>query len=172
MIVALLIGFALAQPLSGSALAGIVHRVEAKEGAPAWPETGFVTDALRSLESMVVSYGFGLPILALLFLVNVVFPPAAVVTFPLKIAVIAILFAWDLCDYPLSIRGWPIAARVAFMKRNAAAMIGFGVGLGAPLAGPALRPRARPPGRGRGRGEAHGGHRARRSRGRRGRRRR
>ncbi len=130
MIVALLIGFGLAQPLSGSALAGIVHRVEAKEGAPAWPETGFVTDALRSLESMVVSYGFGLPILALLFLVNVVFPPAAVVTFPLKIAVIAILFAWDLCDYPLSIRGWPIAARVAFMKRNAAAMIGFGVGLG------------------------------------------
>lgn len=129
MVVALLVGFGLAQPLSGSALGGIVRRVEAREGAPAWPETGFVTDALRSLESMVVGYAFGLPALGLLFLINVVFPPAAVVTFPLKMVVIAITLAWDLCDYPLSLRGWPIAARISFMKRNAAAMIGFGFGL-------------------------------------------
>lgn len=128
-VLSLLVGLALAQPLSGTALAGIVRRAEAKEGAPSWPETGFFTDVLRSLESMVVSYAFGLPILGLLFFVNVVFPPATVVTFPLKMAVIALLLAWDLCDYPLSLRGLPIGTRVAFMKRNAAAMVGFGVGL-------------------------------------------
>jgi len=45
------------------------------------------------------------------------------------ILVTALLIAWDLCDYPLSIRGLPVGARVAFMKRHAGAMIGFGAGL-------------------------------------------
>ncbi|MFO0755892.1 MAG: EI24 domain-containing protein [Byssovorax sp.] len=129
LVLSLLLGFALAQPLSGSALGGIVRRIEAREGAPPRPETGFFTDVGRSLESMVVSYAFGLPILAVLLAVNFVFPPATLVTVPLKMATIALLLAWDLCDYPLSLHGMPIGARVAWMKRNAAAMLGFGAGL-------------------------------------------
>lgn len=128
-ILALAVGFGLAQPLSGFALERIVHHVEAQEGAPAWPQSSFLVNLQRSLASVAVSAAFGLPILALLFAVNFVFPPAVVVTFPLKIVVVALLVAWDLCDYPLSIRGVPIRERVAFMGRNAAAMVGFGVGL-------------------------------------------
>jgi CysZ protein len=124
-----LIGFALAQPLSGPALERIVRRVEGKLGAPPWPPTGFLEDILRSLQSVVVTYAFGLPLLTVLFLITVVFPPAAVVTTPLKIIVTALLLAWDLCDYPLSIRGVPVGVRVAFVKRNAGAMLGFGFGL-------------------------------------------
>lgn len=126
---ALLVGFALAQPLSGPALERIVRRVEAKLGAPSWPATTVLADVRRSLESVIVTYAFGLPILTALFLINLVFAPAVVITVPLKLAVLALLLAWDLCDYPLSIRGVPVAARVAFMKRNAAAMVGFGFGL-------------------------------------------
>lgn len=129
LLVALLIGFALAQPLAGPALERIVRRVEARLGAPPWPPTSFVTDVLRSLESVVVTYAFGLPILTVLFLVSLAFPPAALVTTPLKVLVTAIVVAWDLCDYPLSIRGVPVGARVLFMKRNATAMLGFGFGL-------------------------------------------
>jgi CysZ protein len=70
-----------------------------------------------------------MPILALLVVVNIVVPPAVVVTVPLKLVVVALLVAWDLCDYPLSIRGVPIRERVAFMGRNAGAMVGFGFGL-------------------------------------------
>ncbi|HLM76574.1 MAG TPA: hypothetical protein VK459_27920, partial [Polyangiaceae bacterium] len=36
---------------------------------------------------------------------------------------------WDLCDYPLSIRGVGVGERVAFFGRNIKAVLGFGVGL-------------------------------------------
>jgi CysZ protein len=126
---ALMVGFGLAQPLSGFALEKIVHHVEATEGVPAWPTTSFLVNLQRSLVSVVVSFVFGAPVLALLMIVNVVVPPAVVVTVPLKLIVVALLVAWDLCDYPLSIRGVPIRERVAFMARNASAMVGFGFGL-------------------------------------------
>ncbi len=129
LLVAALVGFGVAQPLSGPALNGIVRRAEADLGAPPRPHSGFVEDVGRALQSIAVSYAFGLPILAALALVSFFFPPAAIVTFPLKVLVLALLIAWDLCDYPLSIHGIPVAARVAFMSRNATAMIGFGFGL-------------------------------------------
>ena len=129
LILAALIGFALAQPLSGPALNRIVRRAEADLGAPAWPPSGALEDVGRALQSLAVGYALGLPVLALLALITVLAPPAAVVTVPLKLVVLALLFAWDLCDYPLSIHGMPVSARVAFVARNAGAMIGFGFGL-------------------------------------------
>jgi CysZ protein len=129
LILAGLVGFALAQPLSGPALNRIVRRAEADLGAPAWPPSGAVEDVGRALGSLAVGYALGLPVLAALALVTFLVPPAAVVTVPLKLMVLALLFAWDLCDYPLSIHGVPVAARVAFVARNAGAMIGFGFGL-------------------------------------------
>lgn len=128
-IVAALVGLSVAQPLSGPALERIVRRAEAETGAPEWPATGLLEDMGRSLGSMLIPYTVGLPILLVLGLVSFLVPPAAVVTLPLKLAVLALLFAWDLCDYPLSIHGAPLAARVAFVTRNARAMVGFGVGL-------------------------------------------
>ncbi len=71
----------------------------------------------------------GLPILVLLWIVTFAFPPASVVTFPLKLLVLALLAAWDLCDYPLSLRDRPVRERVAFMRRNLGAMVGFGAGI-------------------------------------------
>ena len=41
----------------------------------------------------------------------------------------AVLLAWDFCDIPLSIRGVSVGLRVSFVKRNVAAMLGFGAGL-------------------------------------------
>ena len=46
---ALVVGFGLAQPLSGFALEKIVHHVEAGEGVPAWPTTSFLVNLKRSL---------------------------------------------------------------------------------------------------------------------------
>jgi CysZ protein len=48
------------------------------------------------------------------------------VTVPLKLALCALLVAWDLCDYPLSLRGVTLRARVAFARRHALALVGFG----------------------------------------------
>ena len=124
-----LIGFLLSQPLSGPALEKIVRKVEASLGAPAWPETSLLADVWRSLEGLLLTTALTLPIIALLFAIEVVFPPAAIVATPLKIVVTALMLAWDLCDYPLSIRGMPIRARFALLRRNAAAVFGFGLGL-------------------------------------------
>lgn len=129
LIVAALVGFGIAQPLSGPALNRIVRRAEADLGAPAWPPSGLVEDVGRALQSIAVAYAVGLPILALLSLITFFVPPAAVVTFPIKLIVLALLVSWDLCDYPLSIHGVPVAARVAFVGRNLPAMLGFGFGL-------------------------------------------
>ena len=101
-VLALALGLALAQPLSGFALEKIVHHVEASEGSPPWPQASFFVNLKRSLASVAVSAAFGIPVLTLLFAVNIVFPPAVVITFPLKVIVTALLVAWDLCDYPLS----------------------------------------------------------------------
>lgn len=129
LLVAALVSFGLAQPLSGPALERIVRRVEKKLGAPTWPPTSIFDDMLRSLQSVIVGYAFGLPLLAVLVGINIVFPPAVVVTFPLKIAVMAMLLTWDFCDYPLSIRGVAIGTRVAFLRRHLRPVIGFGIGL-------------------------------------------
>ena len=69
---------------------------------PVSPTTSFLVNVQRSLVSVVVSFAFGAPVLALLMVFNVVVPPAVVVTVPLKLFVVALLVAWDLCDYPLS----------------------------------------------------------------------
>jgi CysZ protein len=128
-VIAAVVGLGLAQPLSGPALNRIVRRVEGSLGAPAWPQTSALTDVGRALGSILVGYTFGLPLLALLALISLFFPPAAVVTFPLKLVVLALLLAWDLLDYPLSIHGLPLGQRVAFVVRNARALVGFGFGL-------------------------------------------
>jgi CysZ protein len=126
-----LVGVAVAQPLAGPALNAIARRAGAELGAPPAPPTTFTDDVLRGAASIALSAAVGLPIFALLFAVNVAFPPASVVTFPLKLLVVAVLVAWDLCDYPLSLRGLTIAERLRFMRENFAAVVGFGLGLAA-----------------------------------------
>jgi CysZ protein len=128
-LVAALVGFGLAQPLSGAAHERIVRRVEASMGAPAWPEPPALEGIVRSLQSVLVAAAIGLPVFGVLLVVGLVVPGAAVVTFPLKLLATALLAAWDLCDYPLSIRGLPIGERVARVRRHAGAMLGFGFGI-------------------------------------------
>jgi len=123
------LGFALSQPLSGPALEKIVRKMEGTLGVAPWPETSLLSDVWRSLEGILITAALTVPLLAVLFLIEIVFPPAAVVTFPLKLVVTGLMLAWDICDYPLSIRGMPIRARVAFLRRHLQAVLGFGLGL-------------------------------------------
>ncbi|WP_437333275.1 EI24 domain-containing protein [Sorangium sp. So ce394] len=129
LVAAVAISFGLAKPLSGPALERMVRRAEADLGAPAWPEVGFFADMWRALQSSLVALAFTLPILIVLGVVGFLFAPATVVVVPLQLAVAALAGAWDLCDCPLSIRGVPVAARIEFVRRNLAAVMGFGFGL-------------------------------------------
>lgn len=128
-IIGILMGFLLAQPLSGPALEKIVRKVEGTLGAPKWPETSLLADIWRSIEGLLLTSVLSVPILGLLFLIEVIFPPAAIVATPLKVLVAALMLSWDLCDYPLSIRGMPVRERFALLRRHIGAVMGFGLGL-------------------------------------------
>lgn len=124
-----LLAFVLAQPLSGPALEQLVRRQEADLGQPERAPTPFVSDILRSLQSLALGYAVGLPILAMLFVLSLIVPVASVILFPLKLLVASATVAWDICDYPLSIRALPVGKRVAVLVRYKGAVFGFAVGL-------------------------------------------
>ena len=106
-----------------------MRRAEAKLGVPPWPETTMISEIVRSIEGLLVTLSLGAPLLAFLFLLGFLFPPLALITTPIQIVVTALLCAWDLCDYPLSIRGVGVRERVALLRRHLGAVLGFGLGL-------------------------------------------
>lgn len=127
LLLALLVGVSLAQPLSGWALDGLVREQDRALGLPPCPEQPLGRAALRSLGSALLALAAGLPLVAGLTLVGWLVPPAAVVTLPLKFLVASLLLAWDLLDYPLGLRGAGLGARVGWCTRNLGAVLGFGL---------------------------------------------
>jgi CysZ protein len=57
-------------------------------------------------------------------------PGAAVVTVPLKFVFAVLFIGWDVCDYPLSVRGLPLRRRIEIVTANLGAVLGFALGLG------------------------------------------
>lgn len=132
-ILAFFVSMSLAQPLSGFALDAIARKQELALGGRAWPDQPLAAGAIRALRVSLTALAIGLPILAVLALVTVLVPPAGVVTVPLKFIVTGLLATYDLLDYPLSQRGVSVRDRLVFMRRNFAAVLGFGVATGALL---------------------------------------
>lgn len=126
-VLAFVIAMSLAQPLSGFALDAVARKQELALGGRVWPDQPFLPSAVRSLRVSLTGLLVGLPILAVLALVTVFIPPAAVVTVPLKFVVAGVLTAYDLLDYPLSLRGEDVGARLRFIAANFPAVLGFGV---------------------------------------------
>ncbi len=121
-----LVAISLAQPLSGFALDAIARRQEAALGGPQWPEQPLIASALRSLRVALTALIVSVPILALLTLVTFVFPPASVVTVPLKFLVTGLAVAYDFLDYPLGLRGAGVRSRIGFIRDHFSAVLGFG----------------------------------------------
>ncbi|GAC1544319.1 MAG: hypothetical protein NVS3B10_08470 [Polyangiales bacterium] len=133
LVVAFVLAISLAQPLSGFALDALARKQELALGGRTWPSQPLVTGALRSLRVSLTALAIGLPILTVLASVTFVFPPAGVVTVPLKFVVTGVLAAYDLLDYPLSQRGQSVADRLLFIRGNFPAVLGFAVATAALL---------------------------------------
>ena len=136
LVLALVIAMSLAQPLSGFALDAIARKQEVALGGRTWPDQPVLAGALRALRVSLTALAIGLPILAALALVTFLFPPAGVVTVPLKFVVTGMLAAYDLLDYPLSQRGFSVSDRLVFMRKHFGAVLGFGVATAALLVVP------------------------------------
>src|SRR5262249_35724159 len=106
------LALALAPTLSAPALERIVDVVERRAGAPARARLGFWRELGCGLRSLAGAACLALPASALLWLVGVVVPAATPVTLPLGSFVGALLVAWGLFDYPLTLRGFGFRRRL------------------------------------------------------------
>ena len=124
------LGFILAlvftPPLSAPALERIVDVVERDLRAPERVPLGVFAEFWCGFRSTLVSLAVTLPLIVGLTLLELVFAPLAVVATPLKLLLAALSVAWNLFDYPLTLRGIGARQRFELMKRNIGVVLGFG----------------------------------------------
>jgi CysZ protein len=126
LLVAVLLGFAFAQPLSAFALESISEKQQVALGGSQHAKPAFWSNMKRSIAVNLLGLAVGLPLFLILTIIELAAPPAAVVTWPLKFVLSALLLAWDLLDYPLGLRGTPLGARLRFFGRNLPSLFVFG----------------------------------------------
>jgi CysZ protein len=126
-LIAILLALVLTEPLSAFALDKIVHAYQKQmlgQSPPSPPLPVVIWISVRAI-------GFGLvlggtAIIALLA-VNLFFPPAAIVTVPLKFLVCSWMLAWSLLDYPMVQRRQGIVARLRWVFRHFGAFTLYGM---------------------------------------------
>jgi CysZ protein len=127
-VAAYVIGIALAQPLSGWALDGLVRAQESALGVPHVDASGgFFTALFRSLRASLAALAIGLPILATLAIVQWLAPPAAAIVVPCQMIIGGLLVAWELLDYPFALRGMGVRDRARWVVSHFGATLGFGL---------------------------------------------
>jgi CysZ protein len=124
---AVFLALALAQPLSGFSLDRIARAQAIELAGDVWPVQSRLAALRRGLKLTLVTLGVGLPVLVVLTLFAFVFPPATAVTVPVTVLASAWLLAWDLCDYPFTLHGWGMRARLAWIRANWKAYTTFGL---------------------------------------------
>lgn len=115
-------------PLSGPALERLVDLEERELGATKRQPIGFPAEIWCGLKAQAAAAIFATPLLVLLWVVDLLFPPASIVTVPLKLLVTSLGLAWNLFDYPLTLRGVSLRERLRLVAKNPAATLGFGTG--------------------------------------------
>jgi uncharacterized protein involved in cysteine biosynthesis len=116
----------LTPPLSAPALERIVGLVETEIGAPPRRALGVLGEFACGLRAAALGVALFVPPVIALSLLELVLPPVAIVTTPVKLALGALGVSWNLFDYPLTLRGIGARARIAFVKAHAASALGFG----------------------------------------------
>lgn len=114
-------------PLSGPALERIVAQKEQALGAPPRADLGILAEIWCGVRAQAFALIFAIPILSLLWIIEIFVAPAVFVTTPLKVIVSAFCLAWNLFDYPLTLRGIRMRDRFALVMGHKSAALGFGL---------------------------------------------
>jgi CysZ protein len=123
---AVLVALALAQPCSGFALEAVCRAQERAVAGRASPAVPYWAGLGRNLKVIAATLALGGGSMAALFAVEILFPPVAIVTVPLKFLVGGWLTAWNLLDYPLGLRGLGVGASLRWQARHFWAVTLFG----------------------------------------------
>lgn len=138
------VALALAPVLSAPALERVVHVVERRAGAPSREPLGFVRELWCGVRSVAGAACIALPLSFVLWVIGFVFPAATPVTLPLSALLGALLVAFSLFDYPLTLRGYGFRARLRIVREHFGCVAGFGaafaLAFALPCCGVALLP--------------------------------
>jgi CysZ protein len=122
-----LLALSLAPTLAAPALERLVTLTEEEIGAPPRAPLGFVREIVLGLRASFIGFCLFAPVLAILFLSELIFPVSVVATVPIRFAVAALWLAYTMFDYPQSLRGFPIRARLRLLRGALAPTIGYGL---------------------------------------------
>jgi CysZ protein len=125
-VLAVLAAMLLTPVLSAPALDHLVVATERHLGAPMRAELGLLRELWCGIRAAALAAAMAFAALAVLSLVEIVAPVLAVVTIPLKLTSTALSLSWSLLDYPLTLRGVALRARLALMRRHFRPALGFG----------------------------------------------
>lgn len=135
MLVTAVIGWRLAMPLASTlgapALERLVGFADEELKAPPREPIGFFAELWCGARSMLLGLALTLPIEIVLWVLELVVPPIAPITTPLKFMLGALGVAWGLFDYPLTLRGMRARDRFGFMMRHLPVVLGFGIAFAA-----------------------------------------
>jgi CysZ protein len=129
--VGLLLAALLAPPLSAPALEALVRQQEAALGLPARPPHGFWRELVTGFSAQLLAIGVTVPLLAVLWIAALVVPVLGPFVLLLKGLIVAAAVAWNLFDYPLTLRGIPASERLGIVRRHVGATFGFGLAFAA-----------------------------------------
>jgi CysZ protein len=68
-----------------------------------------------------------IPVWSALWVLGLALPFLAPLLFPAKLLAVGFSLAWNLLDYPLTLRGVPARERLRFVRRHFPAVAGFGL---------------------------------------------
>lgn len=125
-VLGLLVAIVLTPPLSGPALERLVTLQESGLGVPARRHVSWLAEIWCGARAQLAAALVAWPLLGLLGIIGFAVPPAAAITTPLAYLVGALSLAWNLFDYPLTLRGVRLRDRLALARRHPGATIGFG----------------------------------------------
>jgi CysZ protein len=121
-----LLALAATPPLCAPALERIVGLAEDEAGVARRQPIGWLREMWCGLRAQLASAVVAAPLVSIFWVVELLFPPAAVVTLPLKLLVVSLALAWNLFDYPLTLRGVRIRERVRLLGRSWRIVLGLG----------------------------------------------
>lgn len=138
LVTAMLVALVLAQPLSGFALEAVVLAQERALLGENRPRSTFLAALWTSTRATTMMLVVGGIVYSVLFAIDFAFPPALAVTVFVRFVAAAWLLAWNFLDYPLSLRGLGVIARLRWAVRHFDEFTVFGVLWAALLVVPGL----------------------------------
>lgn len=126
-LVAVWLALVVTPPMCAPALEHLVRAEERVLGAPARAKLSVLSELRCGVQAQLLGLGFTLGSWLILTTLNVLMPALVVVTFPLKVVVVALGLAWSLLDYPLTLRGIGASRRVRLFASQPLAVLGFGL---------------------------------------------